>query len=124
MKLATIAKRSTDFGTYTARRDLISFTLKVYIYIIPAVILGHLTDKTITYFKDKNDKNRLGKPIIYYILLQTLLNIFTLYLFILLAPNFLSEFQSTMPGVYFITLFFGLQPNYISMLQQYMNTIM
>jgi len=121
MKLSSIVNRSTDFGTLTARRDFISFTLKVFIYIIPAIILGHLTDKTIKQIKDKD---RIGKHLIYYILLQTLFNIFTLYLFILLAPAFLSEFQSTMPGVYFITLYFGLQTNYHSMLKQYMNTIM
>jgi len=54
MKLTSIVNRSTDFGTLRARRDFISFTLKVFIYIIPAIILGHLTDKTIKQIKDKD----------------------------------------------------------------------
>jgi hypothetical protein len=94
-----------------------SFALKIMIYIIPAVILGHFTDIAI---KKIRDDKVFGKFIIYYILLQTIFNIVTLYLFILFLPNFTSEFQTTVSGGYFIVLYFSMQTNYIDMLKEYM----
>lgn len=44
MRLKKVIDRSTDFGTLRSRNDLISFTLKIIIYIIPAIIMGHSTD--------------------------------------------------------------------------------
>jgi hypothetical protein len=120
MKLSKIIDRTTDFGSIRSRNDLISFTLKIMIYIIPGVILGHFTDITIK--KMKND-NVFGKVVIYYILLQTIFNIVTLYLFILFLPKFTKEFQTTVSGGYFTVLYFSMQPNYIHMLKEYMNSL-
>jgi hypothetical protein len=119
MKLSEIINRTTDFGTVSSRKDLLSFTLKTMIYIIPSVILGHFTDIAITKIRTHNV---FGKGIIYYILLQTIINIITLYLFILFLPKFTSEFQTTVSGGYFSVLYFSLQPNYIDMLNKYMNS--
>lgn len=44
MKLSKIIDRTTDFGTRRSRHELISFTLKIMMYIFPTVILGHFTD--------------------------------------------------------------------------------
>jgi hypothetical protein len=44
MKLHKIINRSMDFGTLRSRNDLFSFTLKMIMYIIPAIILGNYTD--------------------------------------------------------------------------------
>lgn len=118
MKLNTIVQRSTSFGTMCSRKDVISFILKIMIYIIPAILLGDFIDK----FVKKQTKNKkLGKNIINYILLQTIMNILVFYSFILFFPEYLNEFQSTMPGLYFITMYFGMQTNYMSMIKQYMN---
>lgn len=88
-------------------------------YIIPALILGNYTDIAVQKIK----MNKLfGVGIIYYILFQTIINIVTLYLFILFLPKFMSEFQSTVSGGYFIVLYFGMQTNYINMLKKYMNS--
>lgn len=118
MKLNKIIDRSTDFGTFRSRNDLISFTLKIIFYIIPALILGHSTDIVV---QKMMNYNSLGNDIIYYILFQTMLNIVTLYLFILCLPKFISEFQVTISGGYFIVLYFGMQTNYIVLLKKYMN---
>jgi hypothetical protein len=121
MKLSKIIDRATDFGTLRSRNDLLSFTLKIMIYIIPAVILGHFTD---IYIKKIRSDNLLGKKvIIYYILLQTIFNIVTLYLFILFLPKFTNEFQTTISGGYFIVLYFSMQSNYIDMLKEYMKSL-
>ena len=120
MKLSKIINRSTDFGTIRSRNDLISFTLKIMIYIIPAVILGHFTDIAIKKIKTHNI---FGKNIMYYILLQTMFNIVTLYLFTLFLPKFTSEFQTTVSGGYFGVLYFSMQVNYIDMLKEYMNSL-
>lgn len=119
MKLSKIIDRTTDFGTIRSRNDLLSFTLKIMVYIIPAVILGHFTDIVV---KKNRIDNVLGKNIIYYILLQTIINIVTLYLFILFLPRFMSEFQTTISGGYFIVLYFSMQTNYIDMLKEYMTS--
>ena len=120
MKLSKIIDRATDFGTLRSRNDLLSFTLKIMVYIIPAVILGHFTDITVKKFRTHTV---FGKVITNYILLQTILNIVTLYLFILFLPRFMSEFQTTVSGGYFIVLYFSMQTNYIDMLKEYMNAL-
>jgi len=120
MKLSQIIDRTTDFGTRRSRNDLLSFTLKIIIYIIPSVILGHFTDIII---KKIRDHNVFGKVVIYYILLQTIFNIVTLYLFILLLPQFTSEFQMTVSGGYFSVLYFSMQPKYIDMIKEYMKSL-
>lgn len=123
MKVSKIIERSIDFGTLRSRNDLFSFTLKIMMYVIPAVVLGYYTDNIVkkmrsyTIFFIEDDK------LIYYILFQTMLNIITLYLFILFLPKFMSEFQRTVSGGYFIVLYFGMQTNYIIMLKEYMTRL-
>lgn len=119
MELFKIIDRTTDFGTLRSRNDLLSFSLKIMIYIIPAVILGHFAD---IFIKNNRIHNVFGKDVIYYILLQTVLNILTLYVFILFFPRFMSEFQTTISGGYFIVLYFSMQNNYINMWKEYMNS--
>lgn len=116
-----IINRAIDFGTFRSRNDLFSFTMKIIIYIIPAVILGYYTDiivKEMIIYKIFGDYDA-----IYYILTQTIFNIVTLYLFILFLPKFMSEFQTSISGGYFIVLYFGMQTNYLYMLKDYMNQL-
>ena len=119
MKLFNILEKATDFGTFRSRSHLFSFTLKIIFYILPAVILGHFTDMTIENMKKRET---LGKNSLNYIIFQTVVNIVTLYLFVLLT-DFTSEFQQTMSGGYFIVLYFGMQTNYIYMIKDYMNRL-
>lgn len=117
MNFCKIIDQATDFGTFRSRNDLISFTIKILVYIIPAVIMGHYIDVS---FKNKrmNDKR-----IMYYIFVQTILNIVILYLFILVLPRFISEFQRTISGGYFVVMYFSMQTNYIIMIKEYMNSL-
>lgn len=118
MKLLNIIQRATDFGTLRSRTNFFSFTLKCLFYIIPAIILGHYTDIYIE--KVKQDK-ALGDNDIYYILLQTLINISTFYIILIFFSDFTSEFQATIAGSYFIVIYFGLQSNYINMIKEYIS---
>ena len=120
MKLFNILEKATDFGTFRSRSHLFSFTLKIIFYILPAVILGHFTDMTIENMKKRET---FGKNNLNYIVFQTVVNIVTLYLFVLLLTDFTSEFQQTMSGGYFIVLYFGMQTNYIYMIKDYMNRL-
>ena len=61
MELSKIIDRTTDFGTLRSRNDLLSFALKIMIYIIPAVILGHFTD---IFVQINRTHNVFGKDII------------------------------------------------------------
>ncbi len=116
--LVDIFERGSDFGTFRSRENLFSFTLKCIFYIIPSIILGIYTDVTIRRIK----KNKvLGDNIVYYILLQTLINIVTLYVFLILLANYTSEFQVTIAGGFFIVLYFGIQTNYILMIKEYID---
>lgn len=117
MNLDNIVERATDFGTFRSRNDVLSFALKVMLYILPAVILGHYTDVLI---KALNIHKVLGNNVIYYIILQTIFIILTLYMFLLFLKDFTSEFQVSTAGGYFIVLYFGMQTNYIYMLKRFM----
>ena len=121
MRLSNIIYRATDFGTLRSRDNFFSFTLKILFYIIPAVIVGNYTDITI---KRLQENNTLGENILYYILLQTLIVISTLYLILTFLSDFISEFQVTIAGGYFIVLYFGMQTNYITMIKEYMHYIL
>ena len=109
-------QRGIDFGTLRSRENFFSFTLKCVCYIIPAVILGHYTDKTIKNIKKDNE---LGDNTFYYILLQTLIIISTLYLILLFSSSYTSEFQVTIAGGLFGVFYFGIQTNYIHMIKTY-----
>jgi undecaprenyl pyrophosphate phosphatase UppP len=120
MKIYDIIERATDFGTLRSRNNFFSFTLKILIYIIPAVVLGSYTDNTI---KRLQEYKELGDNTIYYILLQTFIIILTQYIFLTFLLNFISEFQVTIAGGYFIVLYFGMQTNYFHMIKEYITTI-
>jgi hypothetical protein len=118
MVLPDILKRATNFGTLRSRDNFFSFTLKILIYIIPAVILGNYTDITV---KRLQEYKTLGENILHYILLQTLIVISTMYVILKMLSDFISEFQVTIAGGYFIVLYFGMQTNYIRMIQEYIS---
>jgi hypothetical protein len=120
MKLYDIIERATDFGTFRSHSNIFSFILKILFYMIPALILGHYTDRIV---ERVQEHKTLGENILYYILLQTLIIIITLYLFIKFLSHFSSEFQVTIECAYFITLYFNLQNNYINMMQEYLSAV-
>lgn len=120
MNLHNIINKATDFGSFRSRENFFSFVLKTLLYIFPAVILGHYTDSII---KKLQLYKIFGGITIYYILLQTLIIIITLFLFVIYFKNFLIEFQTSSAGGYFIVLYFGMQQNYIYMLKEYMNSV-
>jgi len=116
MKLIHIFQRATDFGTFRSRDNFFSFALKCLFYIIPAIILGDYTDRTV---KNSKTKRVLGNDTIYYILLQTFIIISTLYLILLFLSGYTSEFQLSLAGGFFIVLYFGIQTNYMDMIKDY-----
>lgn len=120
MKLFNIFQSATDFGTFSSRENFFSFTLKCIFYIIPAVILGNYTDITIQRMKKEKE---FGDYTIYYILLQTLIIISTLYLILLLLTGYTSEFQTSLAGGFFIVLYFGIQTNYMNMIKEYITPV-
>lgn len=119
MNLRNIIQKATEFGTFSSSKNFFSFALKCIFYIIPAIILGNYTDIAI----QKIQKNKLfGNYTFYYILLQTLIIIATLYLILLLWSSYTHEFQLTISGAFFGVLYFGIQLNYIDMIREYMNS--
>jgi hypothetical protein len=116
MTPSDIIKSAFEFGTKRSENNFFSFTLKIFFFILPAIILGKFTDV----FVEKLEKNKvLGETMFFYILLQTLINIVTMYLILILFSDFTSEFQVTLAGSYFIVLYFNIQTNYIDMINKY-----
>jgi flagellar biosynthesis component FlhA len=105
---------------YYSQCVFLSFTLNCIVHIIPAVILGNYTDIFIQ--RIKKDK-KLGDNILYYILLQTLIIIATLYLFLLFITVYTNDFVVTLYGEFFIVLYFSVQTDYIHMIKDYITHI-
>lgn len=118
MNMRNIIQRATDFGTFSSRKNFFSFALKCLFYIVPAAVLGNYTDIAIK--RIEKDK-LLGDHIIYYILLQTLIIISTIYIILLLLTRYTNEFQVTLAGGFFSVLYFGIQTNYMLMIKDYIN---
>lgn len=118
MVLRNIIQRATDFGTFRSRENFLSFTLKILLYILPAIILGNSTDIIV---KKLKENDTLGISTFNYIALQTLIIISTMYIIVIYLSNYISEFQVTVAGGYFIVLYFGIQTNYMKMIKEWMN---
>ena len=120
MKSHNIFNRALDFGTFRSRDNFLSFLLKFMFYIIPAIILGYYTDIGIKALKNEHifSNNKL-----YYILLQTIIIAFTLYVFIIFFTNYMDEFQKSITGGIFIVIYYGIQTNYVYMIKDYMNQL-
>ena len=120
MKLVkNIIQRTTDFGTLSSRENFFLFALKCLFYIIPAIILGNYTDIIMQRIKKEE---HLGSYSLYYILIQTLIIISTLYIILLLLSGYERKFQDTLAGGFFSVLYFGIQTNYIYMIKDYINS--
>ena len=63
-KLLTMIEHATDFGSFRSRSHLFPFMLKIIMYIIPALILGHYTDVIV---KKMKSRKTLGDNELYYI---------------------------------------------------------
>ncbi len=101
---------------FYSHHNFFLFTLNCIVHIIPAIILGNYTDIIVQ--RIKKDK-KLGDNILYYILLQTLIIIATLYLFLLFITIFTNDFVVTLYGEFFIVLYFSIQTDYIHMIKEY-----
>jgi len=117
MSLTYMLERALDFGTSRSRESFVSFTVKIILYIIPAVIFGHYTD---IFIQTIQKHKYFGDNPIAYIVLHTIAIIITLYAFVIFFEKYTSEFQKTIAGSFFIVLYFGVQPNYILMMKDYM----
>jgi len=117
MKISKVIERATDFGSRRSKKDIFSFSLKILFYIIPAVILGDYTDTTIQNLKMRRE---FGDDLIKYIMLQTLIIVFTLYIFVIFLKDFMSEFQKSIAGSFFMLIYFGMQDDYLHMMKEYL----
>lgn len=113
-----IFKYATHFGTQDSRKNFFAFGLHCIFYIVPAIVVGNYTDIIIQYIKPDDE---MGDYLLLFILLQTFINIATLYIILMFLNKYTSEIQVSLAGGFFSVLYFGMQPNYIYMLQQYMN---
>jgi hypothetical protein len=115
MKEIHIFQQSIEFVILTTGTDFFPFVLKCLFYIIPPAILGNYTDLIV---KILRNNKKFGNYTIYYVLLQTLIIILTLYLINLFLSNYISKINVTVAVSFFSVLYFGIQTNYISMIKE------
>lgn len=118
MDLNNILKKATNFKDRHSQKNFIAFVIKCFFFIIPAIVLGNYTDRMV----EKIKKNKiLGSNTLYYILLQTIIIIISLYLILLISSDYINSFGFTLSGNLFISLYVGIQINYILMIKEYLN---
>lgn len=110
-------RQSMAFGTIESRKSFMSFMIKIFIFLIPAVVLGHLIDEVMNDVYRLCNKESCECGVL---LLNLILMIIIVYLFFLFFQNFASEFQTTAAGGFFIALFFGFQPYFMDHLKDHM----
>jgi hypothetical protein len=118
MDLNNILKKATNFKDRHSQKNFIAFVIKCFFFIIPALLLGNYTDRTV----EKIKKNKIfGNNTFFYIFFQTMIIIISLYLILLISTDYINSFGFTLSGNLFITLYFGIQINYILMIKDFLN---
>lgn len=107
---------ATRFGTTSARDTYLSFLIKTFLYIFPAIILGQFIDRFILSLKKNILKNKVFR-----IFVQTIVMVSVLYLLIKFSESYANELQYTITGIFFVVLFFGVQQFYINDIQTVLN---
>lgn len=107
---------ATRFGTTSARDTYLSFLIKTFLYIFPAIILGQFIDRFILSLKKNILKNKVFR-----IFVQTIVMVSVLYLLIKFSESYANELQYTITGIFFVVIFFGVQQFYINDIQTVLN---
>lgn len=113
-------RQSITFGTIESRKSFMSFMIKIFIFLIPAVVLGHLIDELMNDMYHYCNKESCERWVLF---MNVVVMIWIVYLFFLFFRNFANEFQTTAAGGFFIALFFGFQPYFIYHLKDHMRHI-
>ena len=87
------------------RESFLALNVKSMMLIVPAIFMGHYLDEFVEYLKIKSKINS--------VILQTLINVFVIYILHKLSKAYTQEFQVSLAGLFFSALFFGMQTNYI-----------
>ena len=117
-RLKTIINTSTDFGTISYRNSFWSFLLKIFMFLIPAMIISHILDENMETLYKYVSPNIIGQIVILFI--QIVIMIAILYFFVVYFEKYQREFQTTTAGGFFIALFFGFQPHFLKNLKDIM----
>lgn len=119
-RLIPIVNRITAFGTFKSRESYLSFMFKIFLFIIPAIIISHFLDEIMNDVY-KNCDTKTSKRMV--LLFDIVIMISVFYIFFVFFQNYASEFQTTAAGGFFIALFFGFQPFFMDHLKDQMRII-
>jgi uncharacterized membrane protein YoaK (UPF0700 family) len=89
----------------SSRESFFALNVRSMILILPAIFMGHYLDEIV---EKMNIKKKTHS-----VLIQTILNIFIIYILHKFATAYTREFQVSLAGLFFSALFFGMQTNYI-----------
>ena len=98
-------------------KGILALTIKVFIFLVPGIILGHYIDQYINKLKKQEV---FGKNIVNYIIIQTILSVIVVYCLIHWAKSYTKEIECRIVGVFFASLYFNMQTNYIDNIQHYL----
>jgi uncharacterized membrane protein YraQ (UPF0718 family) len=96
-------------------KGIISLTIKVLIFLVPGILLGHYIDQYINKLKKQEV---FGKNIVNYVMIQTVISIFIVYCLVNWAKSYTKEIENKIAGVFFASLYFNMQNHYIENIQQ------
>jgi hypothetical protein len=98
--------------------EFLSFSAVTTLVMAAAMILGHYIDQMHLYLKNKG---KLGKCLLRYVALQTLVNVLILYLayYIMSTNNICSVVNYCM---FFSVMLFFTQPNFVNNIHEYLTT--
>lgn len=113
-------ERSLTFGTYESRASFVSFMLKIFYFLIPALVIAHFLDEWMNALYQETERDILRIELL---VIHAILMIAILYGFVVCFQSYSKEFQTTIAGGFFIALFFGFQPHYLQHLKDYMRRI-
>lgn len=88
---------------------------RITILLLAGIVIGHYLDQSINFTKSKR---LFGDNILIYVVLQTVICVFIVYMLLRIHRNYQDDFQNTFSGLFFVSMFYAMQTNYISNLQQ------
>ena len=88
---------------------------RISILLLAGILIGHYLDQGINFIKSRRV---FGDNIISYVILQTVVCVFIVYMLLRIHGNYKDDFQNTFSGLFFVSMFYAMQTNYISNLQK------
>lgn len=94
-------------------KKMLGLFARIILMLIPAIVFGYYLDFYINLTSSPQKKITLAS-----VCIQTLSNIFVMFVFTKIYPKFAEDIQSSIAGLFFVSMYFNMQTNYIKNIQR------